>query len=146
RSPETVFFDAVGPRFFETMGVPLAVGRDFSASDDSAAPRVALVNRTLARRLFGEESPVGGRIAFGAPGSAASVAIIGVVGDTKTFTLRESDAARAPGVVYVPVAQAPPSLLGQMNFAVRSKADSRALSPEIARAVASVAPDLPVTR
>jgi predicted permease len=145
-STETVFFDAVGPRFFETMRVPLAAGRDFSARDDSAAPRVALVNRTAARRLFGEENPVGRRIAFDAPGSADSVAIIGVVGDTKTFTLRESDTAHAPGVVYVPVAQAPPSLLGQMNFAVRSERDSGVLAPGITRAVASVAPDLPVTR
>jgi predicted permease len=145
-STETLFFDAVGPRFFETMRVPLAAGRDFAARDDSAAPRVALVNRAAARRLFGEENPVGRRIAFDAPGSPDSVAIIGVVGDTRTFTLRDSDPTRAPGVVYVPVAQAPPSLLGQMNFAVRGEGGPRALAPEITRAVATVAPDLPVTR
>jgi putative ABC transport system permease protein len=146
-----VFFDAVGPNFFETMGVSLRAGREFSERDGPASPRVAVINRTAARLLFREESPLGRRIAFddgsvAAPGSSGEEAeIVGIVTDTRTFTLRDAGSGRAQGVAYVPVSQAPASLLGQMNFAVRGDGDPRALLPGVSRAVASVAPDIPLT-
>jgi hypothetical protein len=59
-----IFCDAVGPAFFQTMGVPLRSGREFSARDSSAGPRVALVNPTAATRLFGGANPIGRRIVF----------------------------------------------------------------------------------
>ena len=49
----------VAPRFFETMGFPLLAGRDFAWSDREGAPRVVVVNESLARRLFRTPRPIG---------------------------------------------------------------------------------------
>jgi predicted permease len=49
----------IGPGYFESLGVPIRAGRDFQLNDDMAAPRVALVNESLANRLWPGESPLG---------------------------------------------------------------------------------------
>ena len=49
----------VTPGYFETMGIPLVLGRAFNAGDAANAPRVALLNETAARFYFGGRSPVG---------------------------------------------------------------------------------------
>jgi predicted permease len=94
----------VGPRFFETMKMPILAGRDFGAQDErppappkdaSAAtgpknpaetpPLSAVVSQTMARYFFGNENPVGKRfLDDGQP-----VEIIGVARDSKHVTLRE---------------------------------------------------------
>jgi len=45
--------------YFETMGIPVLLGRGFSARDAQGAPRVALLNETAARFYFGSRNPVG---------------------------------------------------------------------------------------
>src|SRR5262249_23496038 len=52
----------VAPGFFDAMGMRLAAGRDFTANDTEAAPRVAIINETMARRCFGNENPIGKRV------------------------------------------------------------------------------------
>src|SRR5205807_2651308 len=49
------------PGFFHTMGIPLIAGRDFTPSDNTKAPAVAIVNEAFARRYFPDESPLGKR-------------------------------------------------------------------------------------
>ncbi|MFC1662305.1 FtsX-like permease family protein [Gemmatimonadota bacterium] len=49
----------IGPGYFDALGVPILAGRDFSIDDDMEAPRVALVNQSLANRLWPGESPLG---------------------------------------------------------------------------------------
>jgi len=70
----------VAPRFFETYGTPLLAGRDFRF-DDEGRPRVAIVNRTLARHFFGDASPLGKHVLF--DGETKPYEIVGVVGDAK---------------------------------------------------------------
>src|SRR5262249_45059046 len=57
--PIRVDVDWVSPRFFDTIGVPLLAGRDFTAADKQGAPPVVIVNQSLARELFKNENPVG---------------------------------------------------------------------------------------
>jgi len=153
RETRPVFFDAVGPGFFETMGIPVRIGRGVSRADTSRSARVAVLNQSAARRLFGEESPIGRAIGFETPADDAAVPgtapeekteVVGVISDTRTFSLRDGEAASQPAVVYVPVSQAPESLLGQMNFAVRADGDPRAILPAVTRAVEAAAPGVPV--
>jgi predicted permease len=89
----------VGPRFFETMGIRLLAGRDFSADDAAQSPKVAIVNETIARKYFVGDTPIGKRIGVtGIP----NVEIVGVIADTKYRGLRDA----IPNTVYVPTEQA----------------------------------------
>jgi predicted permease len=89
----------VSPQFFETMGIHLQAGRDFSASDDAESPRVAVVNETIARRYFAVGNAVGQRIDVGGD---PNTEIIGVIADTKYSDLR----AAVPYTVYLAMPQA----------------------------------------
>lgn len=59
--------NTAGPRFFETMGMPLALGRSLGEGDTEAAPKVAVVNQTFARTYLGGGDPIGRQFAFGDP-------------------------------------------------------------------------------
>jgi hypothetical protein len=75
----------VSPGYFRTMGTRLVRGREFSWQDDEKAPRVAIVNETLARKLFGRTDVVGRRFQAGQP-----TEVIGVARDGKYVALTES--------------------------------------------------------
>src|SRR4029077_3155962 len=55
----------VGPQFFETMQLPIVLGRAFTVRDDEHAPKVAIVNETFARQYFPGENAIGRRIKSG---------------------------------------------------------------------------------
>ncbi len=82
-------FNVVGPGFFCTVGIPLFAGREFGEMDQANSPPVAVVNRTLARELFGEENPVGKRFGNAGAGSSSQIEIVGVIGDAKYGGLRQ---------------------------------------------------------
>ena len=92
----------VTPGYFAALALPMHEGRDFTAEDDARAPRVAIVNETLAARAFGQSSPIGRRVSFGQPG-AFDIQIVGVVRDLRYEHLREA----APDGIFFPVAQIP---------------------------------------
>src|SRR5262249_5704527 len=52
-------YDHVGPGFFTTLGTKLIAGRDFTDRDDRGAPNAVILSRTLARRVFKDENPIG---------------------------------------------------------------------------------------
>lgn len=81
----------VSPGFFHTLGIPLRAGRDFQTSDTVAAPRVAVVNETFARRILRTENPVGRRFRYGPRGSWLEV--VGLVQDGKYVSLSEEPRA-----------------------------------------------------
>jgi predicted permease len=80
----------VGPGFFAAVNIPLLSGRDLQWTDDQAAPRVAIVNATAARRLFGDEDPVGRRIRIDNAQALRDVEVIGVVADARLTDVREA--------------------------------------------------------
>ena len=85
------YFNFAGPDYFRTMGTALLVGREFNDRDTMASPKVAIVNRTFARELFGGANPVGHTFhrAADAGQPEPEYRIIGLVGDTKYTELRE---------------------------------------------------------
>jgi predicted permease len=107
-------FNAVGPRFFETMGIPILLGRDFRPEDNPAVvddkerkdedplpppPPVAIVNESFARKFWPTEDAIGKRFSMGDRfRMETSFEIVGVVKDVRYFGLRE---ATEP-MVYVP--------------------------------------------
>jgi putative ABC transport system permease protein len=97
----------VSPTYFDVLSIPLLAGRAFTNRDSETAPRVAIVNRRLARKLFGAENAVGKTLQIAEGGSAAIATgeadIVGVAADTKELGLNEIDFDD----VYLPFEQNP---------------------------------------
>ncbi|MGH9593216.1 MAG: ABC transporter permease, partial [Bryobacteraceae bacterium] len=96
----------VSPGYVATLGVPLLRGREFTESDNLAAPRLAMVNATLAKQFFPRNDAIGKRFMFGHPSPRNQpkwYTITGVVGDTRMYGLQNP--ARLE--VYLSCLQAP---------------------------------------
>jgi macrolide transport system ATP-binding/permease protein len=87
-------FVGVSPEYFLTMGIPLLAGRDFTLQDvhldspSNLATTAAIINQTMARRFFGNVSPLGRHFYF-VEGNRPPLEIVGVVADSKYNDLRE---------------------------------------------------------
>jgi predicted permease len=125
----------VGDGFFATMGIPLLQGRDLSPRDDAKAPKVALVNETLARKYWPKENPLGRHFTL----RNVDMEVVGIVGDAKYTNLRQ----HIPPTVYYPYVQQMDSMPG-MHFEVRTAGDATALIPSVRRIVASIDSRLPL--
>jgi putative ABC transport system permease protein len=82
----------VGPDYFETMGTPVRQGREFAASDDERAARVAIVNEAFARSIWGSQPPIGKLLALkvGEGAATTSYEVVGVVATGKYRRLSEA--------------------------------------------------------
>jgi predicted permease len=111
----------IGPGFLATLGMPLVSGREFTAADAMGAPKVAVINETMAKKHYAGRNPIGERFGF-ARADAIDVEIVGVVKDAKYANLRDE----TPRFVYVPFAQG--EGLGQATFYVRTAGEASALA------------------
>jgi len=84
-----VNYSSIGARYFETMGTRLLLGRDFSEHDSADAPQVVIINRELARRLYGSAENALGKRFHLADASRPPFEIIGVAADGKYRNLYE---------------------------------------------------------
>jgi len=129
----------VGPNFFETMRIPLVAGRAYDAQDFNPASakttKVAIVNQSFARRFFRGRNPVGQLICLD-QGKPPDVEIVGVVGDTKYYGLREG----IEPTMYFPMQP------GGATFELRTALDPKMLIPSIREAVRSIDSNLPIDR
>ena len=85
----TVYHVEVGPRFFETLGTRLVLGRPIEPRDTPASPPVAVVNETFVREFLPKQNPIGRHFSLGAPFKPPGVEIIGVAADSKYYALNE---------------------------------------------------------
>jgi putative ABC transport system permease protein len=128
----------VSREYFETMRVRLLQGRLFDATETATSPRVAVVNQTFARRLFGSNSPIGARVKQGWPEDKTPWReIIGVVNDVKVNGLQGDPPLQA----YLPYEHEPS---GFGAFVLRAQGDLNALTRPIEAAVREVEPNLPL--
>jgi predicted permease len=125
--------DSVGLNYFSTVGMRLLEGRDFTWRDDAHAPKVAIVNQTLARRYFPGRSAVGQRFGDDQP----DVQIVGLVADARVNDVREAP----PIMAWYPIAQ---NLTYVDGIAVRASGNPRAVAAQLRSAIAQVAPNLTV--
>jgi ABC-type antimicrobial peptide transport system permease subunit len=118
--------------------LPLLVGRDFNVADKTGAPKVAIVNQSLAKRFYGSAPNALGRMI--GDGDKVDTAIVGVVGDVKHQNLRTDI---GPGV-YLPYAQMdhPTGL----SVYVRSAGAPENVEPAIRRAIHDQDPTLVVDK
>ena len=133
--PSTNYY-AVTPDYFRAMGIRLVRGRIFTPQDDARAPRVAVINETMARQFFPNEDPIGKRINI-QNGPDTWREIVGIVADIKQYGLDKATSAQA----YEPFAQAP---LNSLNVVIRTTGSPAALLGALRPAVYAVDKDQPV--
>lgn len=127
----------VTPGFFATVGAPLLAGREFTDRDTAAAPRVAVINQTLARFYFGDENPVGKHLG-GSSESASAPEIVGVVKDQKTSPRDQR------GIWYVPYAQGINQMRATWYLTLRTAGDPHSAATAVRQRLKEIDPALPV--
>jgi predicted permease len=138
-----VEYRSITPSYFETLRIPLLRGRTFTAGDGRSAPRVAIINASLAKRFFPDGDALGNAVEIGRYKSQwfseeykGPVEIVGIAAD-----VREVGLDRKPNrTVYVPAAQALNSLSSRPPLLVIRAAAGTALRVAVTNAVRSVDP------
>jgi predicted permease len=131
-------FDAVGPGYFSTMGIPILLGREITAQDTAGGLRAAVVNETFAHRFFPSANPIGKHIRDTYPGNPGECVVVGVAADAKYNSLREKTPAR----IYLPLFN-PMWEQNSAAYEVRTFADAASVSASLRSAVQEVSQSLP---
>jgi len=125
------FLNVISPGYFDALSIPRIAGRVFSDSDDRNAPTIAIVNQTLARTLWRDESPIGKRVSM----KGQSLEIVGLVSDIKGRNLLEP----AGPILYVPLWQ---SYQPNVILHVRASAAPMSLVADVRRQLHELDKDL----
>jgi predicted permease len=141
----------VGTNFFDAMEIPILKGRRFTQQENEQAPRVAVINQTLARRYFADRDPIGQHLAIGAINYDNSgkmigsdnplIEIVGVARDSKYNTLR----GEIQPSVYMPYRQRQYGIPTEMTCAVRTAGDPAAMAAPIRNALQSIDSNVPLS-
>jgi predicted permease len=143
---EAPILQRISAHYFATMKIPLMRGRVWSDSESAGTPHVAVVNQSMARELWPDESAIGRRVLIpeyvksptyfrlAAPGSDGWFEIIGVVGDTPNVGLHEPPAPS----IYVPYTL---MLSDSLNVILRTSRDPLSMTRSIREAVRTVDPN-----
>jgi putative ABC transport system permease protein len=138
-------YRAVSGQYFETLGIPLKRGRLLDARDREGAPRVIVINETMARQHFPHEDPIGQRIQLGTEPDPQFpyMEVVGVAGDV----LQQPD-VEAKSEMYVPYAQYPDQFLRRMysnvTLVVRTLNRPAAIAPAVREIVRDIDRDQPI--
>jgi len=132
-------FSECTPGYFQTLGIPLAKGRDFYDTDGPGSEPVAVVNQSLAATLWPGEDPLGKRIRFTSDERKLGWrTVVGVVGDVPQ-NLEDPD--RVLRSVFVPHAQEPDQ---SMTWVVHTTGDPAAAIASLRQLMVRLAPDVPL--
>jgi predicted permease len=138
----SVHFNNVGPRYFETMGIPVVLGRGAEARDTANGPRVVFINQSLADKAFEKRSPLGATVFLSGRTSGRDVAyeIAGVVANAHYDRVRRAP----PPTIYVPYEQTPDGAILSLHFAVRTAGPPQAFAGTARALMREVDPNLPL--
>jgi putative ABC transport system permease protein len=131
----------VTPRYFQSMGIALLAGRDFSDTDTKQSPNVVVINDEFRRRHFGLENPLGHRLRLQGQ-ERDPLLIVGVVSNSRNIGLDEDPRVAA----YVPFLQDPLSknLARSLTIVARTKLDPGAVTGSLRALVTSMDKSVPV--
>jgi predicted permease len=131
---ERIGFSRIGTRYFEAVGIPVLAGRAFTSADGESAAPVAIVNETMARRLWRGRSPLGQYLRHG----ETAIQVVGIARDAKYLNLAETSRLW----LYLPIAQEPTNN-PTLSLAVRTPGDPMRIAPAIEREVRALVPSWP---
>jgi putative ABC transport system permease protein len=139
QQPPSLFFNHVGPTYFETMRVPTLRGRVFTDLDNENTLSVAIVNQAMADKFWPHQDPIGKRFSVKTTTEAAkTVQIVGVAGNGKYLFIAED----VTPFFYLPLSQ---NYTSMRALQVRSSVPPETLLAPLQAEVHKLAPDLPVT-
>jgi putative ABC transport system permease protein len=127
--------NVVSDRYLEAMGIPLLKGRNFQAADLPASPRVVIVSRSLANRLWPNDDPIGKTLLSSSP-----LVVAGVVPDT--VYRRTTDRQVLP-VLYLPLSQ---NYEAAVTLHVRTTGDPLTMLPTVRKIVSDIDPRIALVR
>jgi putative ABC transport system permease protein len=134
--PEVQFRRAMHD-YFSAMGIPIVRGRGFTLEDGPTAPPVAVINETLATRLFPGQDPIGQRVRIGSGQTGAWTTIIGVIGDVRHGGLEETPQPEL-SITYLQNPPVAPFIV------LRVTGDPSAIAESVRREARAIDKDLPV--
>lgn len=123
----------VGPRYFESLHIPILEGREFTLNDDEKAPRVIIVNQTAARRYWPGQDPLGKRLRV----SGGLFTVVGVARNSTQTFVNESPEP----MVYMSIFQQPGN---ETIVQVKTDGNPVDMAPAVEHAIHEVDPRLPV--
>ena len=124
-------FNAIGPGYFRTMGIPLIAGREFTRADAAGTPKVAIVNQAFARKFNLGDNPIGKRFGLGGrSGNVYDIEIVGMAQDAKYSEVKQAvppqyfrpyrqEERLGYGYFYVRTATPPEQMLATIPAAMR---------------------------
>jgi putative ABC transport system permease protein len=124
--------------YFQTLGIPLLRGRNFSDAEQREAKRVIVINEALARKHFPNEDPIGQRLDVAMFPTPTLTEIVGVVGNVRYDSLTEE----APEAVYFPHPELPYPF---MTLVLRTDGDPTAIAPAVQREIRALDANQPVS-
>jgi putative ABC transport system permease protein len=136
--PPHVMNDPITPDYFRTLEIPLVEGRGFTAQDNDKAPRVAVINQTMARQFWPGRSALGEHFDDGNKGG--SLEVVGVAGDA---VYKEISTERNTPFFYLPLAQ---QYIPMRTFHVRTSVPPASIAAQAEAQIRALAPGLPVTQ
>jgi predicted permease len=134
--------NAVGPKYFETVGIPLLMGRPIGSQDSAGTPRVAVINQTIADDFFPHRSPIGRHVSFSDPSGTFSFEIVGVARNSKYHQPRETPRR----MIYPALAQLSGDDLYADWLQIRTTADPAMLTEGARRALTGIDSNLPISQ
>jgi macrolide transport system ATP-binding/permease protein len=132
---------SVGPTFFETMQIPILLGRRIDSRDVEGAPLAAVVNEVFAKKYFQDQNPIGRRFGLGNSEAGGDRTIVGVARNARYNSLKQA----IPPVAYIPYLQNDikrPSVA--LFFELRTAGNPLVLEETVRKVVHEAAPSVPI--
>jgi len=133
-------FDAVGPQYFSTVGIPMVLGREFGLQDTAASPHVCVINEAFAKKFFAGRSPVGYHITEKFGDQKNVMEVVGVAKNARDHRLRGD----VPPRFYLPSDQGMEGPNRWATLEVRTAGDPEQMLGTIRKTILSVNEDLPL--
>jgi predicted permease len=143
------YMNSIGPAYFQTLGVPILAGRDFTIQDtqeikhrpepDGWSPAKVIINEKFAKKYFGSTNAVGRHAGFGGdPGTKADMEVIGVIKDIKYTNLRDE----IPIQMFIPYLAS--RYVGGMTVYLKTGLDPNQITAAARAKIAQLDPNLPI--
>ncbi|HEU4933381.1 MAG TPA: ABC transporter permease [Pyrinomonadaceae bacterium] len=130
-----------GPKYAETLGIPLLRGREIGIRDTASSSRVAVINSAFAERFFKDQNPIGRQFTFDdETDNGAPLEIIGVIGDIKDDDAR----AQPEPTVYRPILQLPDQSAYSVTLLIRTLSDPTPLTSQVRQTITQIDDKLPM--
>lgn len=136
-----VYRHIVGPAYFETLNIPIVLGRPITDQDTQTSSKALVVNQTLVRKYLHGDNPIGKHFVYGKNGRMGTFEVVGVAKDVKYGKIRDD----IPPTAYWPYQQSK-LISRQMVFLVRTEGNPTAIANSVRKVCLDLDKDVPVVR